>query len=53
MGFYLGTIPIPSDLDPSTHWAMHIDFGYNDPNVDISGVDFALVNAVVVYQDMR
>ena len=32
---------------------MFIDFGHNDPNVDISGVEFALVNAVVIYQDTR
>ena len=53
MNFYLGSIPIPSDLDPSTEWTMFINFGQNDPNVDISGVDFTSVNAVVVYQDMQ
>ena len=44
---------MPSDLESSTKWAMFIDFGYNDPNVDISGVEFASVNAVVIYQDTR
>ena len=51
--FYLGTIPISPLLDPSTKWTMFINFGHNDPNVDISGVDFTSVNAVVVYQDMK
>ena len=29
---------------------MLIDFGQNDPEVDISGVEFASVNAVIVGQ---
>ena len=48
--FYLGTIPIPSQHDPTEKWTMLINFGYNDPNVDISGVDFTSVNAVIVAQ---
>jgi hypothetical protein len=53
LAMFSGTIPISPLLDPSTKWTMFINFGHNDPNVDISGVDFTSVNAVVVYQDMK
>lgn len=46
----LGSIPIPSTLGPTDEWMMFIDFG---PDVDISGVEFASVNALVVTQTVR
>ena len=48
MIFALGSIPLPSSLDSTSEWVMFINFGYNDPNVDISGVEFESVNAVDV-----
>ena len=32
---------------------MFIDFGANDPNVDISGLEFESVNAIIVDQTTR
>ena len=48
-----GTIPIPRSLEETDEWMMFIDFGANDSGVDISGVKFESVNAVVVDQTTR
>ena len=56
-----GTIPIPAlwkanefaDAGPYDQWTMYIDFRASDSNVDISGVKFESVNAVVVGQTNR
>lgn len=50
---FSGTIPIPFAQDSTDQWMMFIDFGYNDPSVDISGVKFESVNAEVVDQGMK
>ena len=50
---YLGSIPIPSSFEATDKWMMFIDFGANDPNVDISGLEFESVNAIIVDQTTR
>jgi len=50
---FAGSIPTTSLTEETDDWTIHIDFGANDPNVDISGVQFEAVNAEVVIQTTR